>query len=146
MMRNTWVVVADQSQARIFEAPKPLGPLVELERLDHAAGTKRGIEILSDRPGRAFDSVGGGRHAMEPEVDPKQAEAMKFAREIVGRLEKGRTAGQYDRLVLVAGPQFLGLLRQSMSPALADLVSVEIPKNLGQHDARQIRAHLPERL
>jgi protein required for attachment to host cells len=145
-MRKTWIVVADQSHARIYEAAKPLGPLAEIERLEHAVGSKRGGEILSDRPGRAFDSVGGGRHAMEPEVDAKEVEAMRFAKKIVTRLEKGRTSDRFDRLILVAGPHFLGLLRQALGPGLADLVSAAIAKNLGQYDAREIRAHLPERL
>lgn len=146
MIRKTWILVADQSQARIYEAAKPLGPLAEIEHLEHAIALKREGEIGSDRPGRAFDSVGGGRHAMQPEVDAKEVGAMRFAKEIATRLEKGRTSDQFDRLVLVAGPHFLGLLRQALSAGLTDLVTAEIPKNLGQYDAKEIRAHLPERL
>jgi protein required for attachment to host cells len=143
-MPKAWVVIAEQGCARFYTLEKPRGELDEVERLEHAEGSRRESELISDRPGRAFDSVGAGRHAMEPPVDAKEAEALRFAKEIADHLEKARAAGRFDRLVLVAGPQFLGLLRQKLSPALAQIVTQEIPKNLGQYEAREIRAHLPE--
>lgn len=143
-MAKTWVVIAEQGRARFYALEKPRGELEEIDRLEHAAATRREGELISDRPGRSFNSVGAGRHAMEPPVDAKEAEALRFAKAIADHLEKARAKDRFGRLVLVAGPQFLGLLRQKLSAPLAQLVTHEIPKNLGQYDAREIRAHLPE--
>lgn len=143
-MAKKWIVVAEQSQARFFLVDKVDEPLVELARLDHPIAHKREGELVSDRPGRSFNSVGAGRHAMDPEVEHKEQEAMRFAGEIVDRLEKARGRGDVDEITLVAGPQFLGLLRQKMSAALGEIVRREIPKNLGQYDAREIREHMEQ--
>ena len=145
-MSKSWVLVANQSEARIYALDGPRGPLVEVERLEHEAGHAHEGELTTDRPGRAFQSVGDVRHAMEPPVDPKEQEAMKFAKEVSQRLESGRQEGSFDRLVLVAAPHFLGLLRKSLSDATTKLVTEEIAKNLLQFNAQEIREHLPERL
>ena len=145
-MPKAWILVANQSEARIYIVEKPRGPLVEVGRLEHRAGQSRAGEMQSDRPGRAFERVGRVRHAMEPEVDPKEQEATKFAKEISHYLESGQQHGRFDRLVLVAAPHFLGLLRKALSPPTAKHVTQEIAKNLVQYDAEGIREHLPEKL
>jgi protein required for attachment to host cells len=83
---------------------------------------------------------------MEPPVDPQEEEAARFAREIADDLEKARAENRFEKLVVVAGPYFLGLLRQQLSPSLKALVSREIVKNLGQYETEDVREHLPERL
>ena len=57
----------------------------------------------------------------------------------------GCTQGRCDRLLLVAGPYFLGLLREHLSP-INGVEITEIGKNLGQYSSHEIRSHLPERL
>lgn len=145
-MSKAWIVVANQSEARIYSLDRPRGALVELRRLEHEAGHVREGEMVSDRPGRAFQRVGNVRSAMEPEVDPKEQEAMRFAKEISDHLDGGQQQGRFDRLVLVAAPHFLGLLRKALSSATAKYVTEEIAKNLVQYEAQEIRQHLPERL
>lgn len=145
-MSRAWVVVANQSEARIYALDKPRGPLVEVQRLEHEAGHVREGEMVSDRPGRAFQRVGNVRSAMEPEVDPKEQEATRFAKEIGDHLDSGQHQGRFDRLVLVAAPHFLGLLRKALSSATSKYVTQEIAKNLVQYEASEIRQHLPEKL
>lgn len=143
-MQKTWIVVADRSQARFFLVDKKRDTLTEVERLDHPVAYKREGEIVSDRPGRSFNSVGSGRHAMDPEVEHKEQEAIRFAGEIVDALEKARIAERFDDVVLVAGPRFLGSIRQKMSAALTGTVREEIAKNLGQYNTREIQQHLSD--
>jgi protein required for attachment to host cells len=59
-------------------------------------------------------------------------------------LEAGRNIGEFEQLVLVAPPDFLGLLRKAISHPTAKLVSREIGKNLTQRKPEQIRSLLPE--
>lgn len=144
-MIKPWIVVADQSKARIFTVDTPRGDLQEVTQLEHPEARNKAQTLASDRPGRAFDSGGQGRHAMGTSVEPKEQEAIRFAKELAGHLQTARTAGRYDHLVLVAGPHFLGLIRDHLgSPN--NLRITEINKNLGQYNPREIRTHLPERL
>jgi protein required for attachment to host cells len=145
-MSKPWIVVADQSKARIFTVDNPRGPLQEVEALEHPEGRERIQDLTTDLPGRAFDSSGvGGRHAMGTSVDPRQQEAIRFAKLIAEHVRSGCTQGRCDRLLLVAGPEFLGLLREHLDTINGIDIS-EIGKNLGQYSSHEIRTHLPERL
>ncbi|HKK07187.1 MAG: host attachment protein [Gammaproteobacteria bacterium] len=145
-MSNTWVLVAESSRAKIFEVAHPGGALVELEDLAHPASRQHEQEITADLPGRAYDSQGGQRHKMEEPTSPKHQEAVVFSRELAERLAAAHGAGAFERLVLVAPPAFLGLVREQLSVELARCVTDEVAKNLVLHDTNDIRAHLPAHL
>ncbi len=144
-MSRLCVVVADQSKARIFTADDPRGELVPVDELDHPEARVKEREILSDRPGRSFDSKGQGRHALSTSVEPGKQEAIRFAKEVAEYLRSAHNEGRCNRLLLVAGPPFLGLLRDNLK-SLNGVKITEIEKNLGQYNAREIRKRLPARL
>lgn len=145
-MKRVWVVVASSTVARLFAAEAAAGPLEELEEMVHPEGRLHEQQLVSDLPGRTFDSTGAGRHAKEAGVAPKEQEAVKFAIQVAERLEAGRTEGRFDALVIVAAPHFLGQLRGRLSPPTRDRVILELDQNLVHLGAREIREHLPERL
>lgn len=161
-MAKNWVVVANSAHARIFTlappAPRLKEPempqystekrsrLIELEALEHPEGRLKSQSIDADRPGRSFESAGMKRHAMTREVDPKKQEAIAFSRQVAERLESARCQGEVDRLVLVAAPEFLGLLRDRLTPELRRMIEKEFSLDLAQMAPHEIRAHLPKTL
>jgi len=144
-MSKPWVVVADQSKARIFTVDDPAGALLDVGQLTHPEARERARELGSDRPGRSFDSAGQGRHAMGTSVAPKEQGAIRFAKQIGDHLHAACNEGRCNRLYLVAGPHFLGLLREQLE-SLGNVEITEIGKNLGQYNPHEIRSHLPEKL
>lgn len=144
-MSRPWIVVADQSKARIFAVEDPHGPLQEVGHLEHPEARERSQTLASDRPGRSFDSSGQGRHAMGTSVEPKEQEAIRFAKQIAEHLRTECHEKGCNRLVLVAGTHFLGLLREQLG-SVNDIAITEINKNLGQYSPHEIRTHLPARL
>lgn len=144
-MSRNWVLVADKSKARIFTVADPRGALQDEAVLEHPEARDREQTLASDRPGRSFDSKGQGRHAMGSPVEPDRQETIRFAKQVADHVEHAHNAGHCDRLLLVAGPPLLGLLRGKLG-AVSGLKISEIEKNLGQYDAVEIRKHLPERL
>ncbi|MGB5426407.1 MAG: host attachment protein [Gammaproteobacteria bacterium] len=144
-MSKHWVMVADKSKARIFTVEDPHGALMDEVVLEHPQAREREQTLTSDRPGRSFDSKGQGRHAMGTSVEPDQQETIRFAKQIADHVQAAHNEGRCDRLLLVAGPPLLGLLREPLN-TLTGLRVSELEKNLGQYDAREIRKHLPERL
>ena len=146
MMPTTWVVVADSAAARLFRALSPTGPLEEFEAYAHGEGRAHARDLVTDEPGRSFDSVGVGRHAMEPRVDPKEQEKAGFAKMIAERVRAARAKGECHRVFLVAPPEFLGHLRASLDGETRRLVQGEFGLNVVRLRPEQIRAKLPERL
>jgi protein required for attachment to host cells len=145
-MPDIWVLSANGARASIYAAESPTAPLVEVSSLVHPEVRVKERELTTDRPGRTFDSFGAGRHAKSSEVGPKQTEEIRFAHEVVDKLEQGRVGHVFEKLVVVAGPTFLGHLRDSMSAPLASAVSLEIDKDYTALRPEELRARLPERL
>jgi protein required for attachment to host cells len=127
---KTWVLVAEQSRARLFELSN--GALKELEGFSHAAARRKKGDLTTDKQGRAMDRGGRGRHAMDPPTDAHRNELGVFARQLVSRLETGRSSHAFGKLVFVAPPRFLGELRRAAGDDLAAMVSRSIEKNLVQ--------------
>jgi protein required for attachment to host cells len=145
-MKDVWIVVANSTRCRIFRQHKHGEPLLPVEDLDHPEGRLRARDLASDRPGRAFDSAGSGRHAMGQTVDPLEQETIRFAKTVADRIDAGRKRECFDRLVLVADPRFLGHLRQGLSSATRQRLTTELKKNLAEADPSVIREALPYRL
>lgn len=99
-------------------------------------------ELGSDEPGRSFDSAGQGRHAMSTEQEPVEHVAQQFALELAKILNKGRVAHAYDKLILIAEPKFLGLLRAALDKNTAALVSHTVSKDLPHINAQDLAKYL----
>lgn len=143
-MTDAWVLVADAARARIFSVDGPRAKMRSVEQLVSPGARLHDRDINADRPGRAFDSFGEGRHAID--TNAKEQGAIRFARQVVDRLEQGRIGSEFDRLIVVAEAHFLGLLRKASKPALQKMISLEINKDLSKATDQEIREHLPERL
>jgi protein required for attachment to host cells len=141
------VVVADQAEASFFDAlsyGKPLRPAGELR---NPSGRFLDREFTSDRPGRTVArSIGAGRsgasHAVAPERTPRKRAADLFARRIAAQLERERRLRSFDRLVIIAGPAFLGHLRAALPAALRQCVVDTVIKDLAPVGATDLRRYL----
>jgi protein required for attachment to host cells len=114
--KTYWVVVADESRAIFYTRDTRRAPLLEFLVLNNETGRKKAGEILADRGGRSFDSVGAGRHTVAVEkTDPKKHAATAFARQVAERIGKVTHDGSCRGYALIAAPRFLGMLRDAVS-------------------------------
>lgn len=141
-MKPTWIVVAESTRGRIFTVSGAGGKIQEVADLSHPESRLHNRELSSDLPGRTFDSHGEGRHGMEQATEPKEQEAQAFAAEIARRVERARNDGDFDSLVLVAPPKFLGRLRQALSRPARNALVGELDKNLVEADAKTLEGYL----
>ena len=139
---KTWVVVASAARARVFEVDGRREPLQEVLDLVNPEDRLQTQALKSDKPGRAFDHMGGQRHAMGTAVDPKEQVAIRFAKLVVDRLDADRHQGRFDSLCVVAPPHFLGLLRDHMGNSLTRAVKGEVTNDLTQQDLRSVQEHV----
>jgi protein required for attachment to host cells len=141
-MKSTWIIVAESARARIFTVSGIGGKFQEVADLSHPESRLHDRELSSDLPGRTFDSRGDGRHAMEPATDPQEREAQAFAREIARQIDRGQREGNFDSLMLVAPPKFLGRLRAELSKSARNALIGELDKNLVETDTKTIERHV----
>jgi protein required for attachment to host cells len=140
-MAKSWVVVADSARVRIFDADSRTREFSEIEGMVHPESRAHERDLTSDRSGRAFDSVGGGRHGMTKHVSPHEHEAELFARRIAERLTDAHNAGEFKRLQLAAPPAFLGLLRKVLDSRLQNGLEKVVNKNLVHEKPDAIAVH-----
>ena len=73
----------------------------------------------------------------------KEHEQDLFAKRVASRVEEGRTAGQVNKLILVAVPRFLGRIRSNLSAPCAEMITHTIDKELTQLSADKLAEYLP---
>jgi protein required for attachment to host cells len=111
-MDKTWILVANASTAALYDyATSDKPTLTVVKEFAHPDSRKKDHDLASDREGQYIARAGGHGNFVESS-DPHQYEATVFARELYQALEKGRVSHQYESLVLIAEPHFMGLLRQ----------------------------------
>ena len=144
-MDNTWILVANASVATLYDyTPLDSGAsaqsrpkLTVIEEFLHPDSRKSDRELTTDREG-AYISRGGHGNFVEAS-DPHQYAGLVFARELARKLEQGRVQHQFGSLMLVAGPRFMGLLRQSIDEHPLKKVSIqEIQKELTHEKTSRI--------
>ena len=135
---RTCVVVTDGATMLLFrndgDADHPkLSRLVKTENdnpSDHAQ--------KSDGPGRTAAMAAGGRRSAYQETDLHRQEEERFARGTADMLSRRAAAGEFDRLVIVADPRTLGVLRDHYPPALRKVITAEVAKDLVKHPVAEI--------
>ena len=141
-MKMIWILVANQAEAQIYSSGQIRGNLLLVDVLENREGTTHPGDLISDAPGRAFDSTGSGRHALEPNTGLKEEQRRRFVKEMAERLQASHLKGDFAQLVLMAAPAVLGVIRKSLTAGLKKTVIKEIPKDVIGQDVGKIQSQL----
>lgn len=139
----TWILVADNSRARIFNADKAAGPITEISSMTFPEGRLHEGDLITDKGGRS-QTPGAGAHGVNGDEAHKQENAERFANLICEDLESARNQSRFSKLYIVAAPSLLGLLRKHQSAPLRQMVAGELDKNLTTQSPEAIRKYLPD--
>ena len=144
---TTWILVGDAARASLYSAELRESDWSLVKNFEHPEGreTSREIEATSP-PGRGQQGMvqGGRRTSLEPRTWPKEAEAERFAQHLATYLEEAIAKRQFDSLVLVAPPHFLGILNGSLGRQATKHVRAAVDKDLSMFDATELRKRLGE--
>ena len=108
---RTFVVVATGDKAKAFR--------IVNGSLDHQADWS---------PENLADDGPAGK--TPPEMSARELNEATFAKQIAERLYKMAHAGKFDKLILIADPDTLGQIRQSLHQSVSDAIVLEIAKTL----------------
>jgi protein required for attachment to host cells len=136
-MSVTWIVVANASQAKLYENQGPKKGLQLVKEMDHPESREKAANLVSDRVG---NFQGSGSYAQH--IDPKHNEMDRFALEIANELESGRVKNAFSRLVLVSSAPFIGRVRQHINAHIKDKISETIEKDYTKLNLKELTGHL----
>jgi protein required for attachment to host cells len=142
---RTWIVLADAATARVYEPQADRRDWRLIAELTHPQGRAKESELGRDKPGRVKQSA-GSRAAMEPTTPRKQVEMEKFARQIAETLDEALVRKAFDRLVVVAPPAFVGLLRATLPERVESRIATTLEKDYLHLDPREVRERLQAQL
>ena len=139
-MSKTWVVVAESSRAKIYEIEKNESKksLKELMGFTHSVSRNHKQQLSSNHQKESRHSL------LTSSLDThKGHERTEFARSIGEHLNSARNKGEFNKLILMSPPKFLGDLRKNLGTETNKFVISEIDKNLVRHKIKDIEAHIP---
>ena len=113
-MERTWIVVCDASHCRFFLKRQESHEWVKFEEFENHVGREKGLDLVSDRPGRRSAANSPNRGTMDFDTDPRRSEEGRFAHTISKMLHDAYNQNAFERLILVSPPQFLGMLRNEL--------------------------------
>ena len=135
---GTCILVTDGSKMLLFrndgDADHPMLTSVAKEEDQNPSDRAQ----KSDGPGRTAAMAAGGRRSAYDETDFHRQAEERFARRTADMLGHRAAAGEFERLVVVADPRTLGMLRDHYPPALKKAVTAEVAKDLVKHPVAEI--------
>ncbi|WP_372991414.1 host attachment protein [Sulfitobacter sp.] len=97
--------------------------------------------MYADRAGEVHSRVGPGMSAVE-QTDPKMLAQADFAKEVSDFLETSFEKGNFERLIVAAGPHMLGVIRDALSEKVSKVVIAEVDKDLTHLPLEDLPEHL----
>lgn len=126
---DAYVFIGDGRKALVLRNEgNALAPSLKIEQVfanDNPPTREQG----SDKPGRAFASVGSRRSAME-QTDWHQLEEQRFAKDVADTLYTLVLERGVEALVIMAPPKILAELRKSIHQEVERRIIAEVDKNL----------------
>ncbi len=133
-----WIAVIDSHNAKIFQTSKEEKEVPNLIR-EIAIKTEPNPE-----QGRSFDSLGNGRHAMEPHSNFKDVERQHFASEIEKFFHESLNQNKFQNLILISPHKMLSALEEKLSKQVQQKITHRLHKNISEFSPTEIKTYLTE--
>ncbi len=121
-MESTWFVVADRSQAQVFEVEgtKLRPKLKQVETLEHPEARR------AEARRAGISSQSGMRDLLADASGAQDEQDRRFVRQVIERLTQAQQQRQFERLVIAAPADFVGKVRELSARSLSRSVVREI--------------------
>lgn len=148
-MKRACIAFVDATRARICEYDERNSPGHELNEVTDLVnpGRRHIAEVFEDETGGNRTGGGGAQSTATDDhrrnfVDERDS---KFAREVVGALDKMVREQQFTQVVVVAGPRILGELRRHDAPLRREGLTLdEVERDITQLSNAQLHDHLAQ--
>jgi protein required for attachment to host cells len=131
-MSGIRVLVANKTQAELFDLPTRRSALKPVRSFVNPAGTKRESALGTSRPGRVMNRSGGVRQTYQSKHTLKELAEQELVRQVAAALAAYLKRGSGARMVLVAAPHTLGIYRRHLPAAVRKRVILEIQRDLNK--------------
>jgi protein required for attachment to host cells len=133
---GVWLAIVDGEHARFVMHDVHGFHTIRTKAPDTAG--QRTAELVTDRLGRSFESVGIARHAIASHSDPHLREKEHFAARIAPELNAAAAQSLFTRLILAGPSRTLQAVEEALDPGVrrgrVAKSLVKVPdQDLGEH-------------
>lgn len=141
-MAKFFVLVAEQSHARLYQGASLQGPLTEIEDFSNKVARLHEQDLVSDAPGRSSSPGNAYSHPLGRENEARDQHLLLFAKTIIAELDHVLYNKDEARLYVVAPPKFLGVLRSHFSSLVNQALVASLDKEVTDCSAADILAYV----
>jgi len=136
--------VADGGQARVLGVTGDRRGLSVLREMTSVDAHRRTQDLVSDRPGRSYESASPPRHAVAPRQDAHEQARERFVSQLALMLIEDNRARQFDELILIVAPGLSATLRNALDEPTRARVRETLVKDLTKVPLHDIHDRLVE--
>lgn len=125
-----WIVLADRAHAEIYTRNYVDGVMQQHLVLEHPAARQFQRDQGTDKPGRGHVPGTAKHQTYADHANFPEQESAAFLKEVSREVDHAAQQGEMDRLILVALPKTMALIKSEFSPQTQEKVSGEYAKNL----------------
>lgn len=142
-MKTKWIVLANASATYIYavNGKNSIDAVELITKLEHPESRKKNRELVTDRPGH-YQTNHATRGSYSQHTDPKKIEMDNFAKEVADFLEQSNALGKYQSLIMIAGPNFYGLLMKHLHKPLHELIDKVIEKEIIINNEHELKKYI----
>lgn len=128
-LKRTWIAIADQEQTRIYAVDnRDFNMTLVKEVLNSSSSRAESLKGKKD--------VGVGRSSVHSNVrslvneNAVQRRLLKgYVTDVVDFIEKGRRENSFQKIILVAGPEMMGMIKSKLTKPTMSLVQRALTKD-----------------
>ncbi|TGK15652.1 host attachment protein [Leptospira fluminis] len=138
-MKKKWVVVANRSEAKIFEYQGPAQGLKLVQSMENPDGRLRNSELVTG-------SGHGSRSDFDfsSEHEPKKKVAEAFAGKLSDFVNLERKKDSFSNFILVSEPGFMGMILGKLDEKSRERIYHKMPKDIVHIKESGLLGHLRE--
>lgn len=148
---NVWLMIINRAQGQIWKWDKDSKDLVSIKSWKFPEGKKKGSELVSDQPGRVFNSrtfSRGGhqtatpRHSYGNREKPQTYAAQKSVRAVCDWFEKNQQKEKVTELICVAEPKLMGIVQKRLKKNHGNPMIKKWERDFGWLEEKELRMRL----
>jgi len=138
------VVIADQSEARIYAVDGAVSSMELIGTLENPAARQAEQDLISSRPGRKMNRAAGLGQSLSAPETVKHEKNAQFAKAVAAVAGRRMKAG--ERLALIAAPRLLGMITRALPSSASSRVARTVARDVTHESAAELRNRLRKAL
>ena len=141
-LKKTWVIVADQENTKFYEVDNRDFHMTCIDQLDNDPEER--MDGLRQRGAVSRVSRQSNIRSLVNENSLQRRMLRSYVNQIVDYLELGRSLNHYQKLIIVAGPELMGMIKSKLSKSTMRMLQKSLTKDYTRFKQHEVASFLDD--